>query len=116
MNTFVVLPDEIVGYTELKNSSEMFDGTNANSSRKMMLKEPPRIADPDVELARIFEPFSRSILPLFQIKIPCCNHFGICSYASCNLPRSSIAVDFLFARTATETFSLKGCNEEDMLE
>jgi len=23
MNTFVVLPDEIVGYTELKNSSEM---------------------------------------------------------------------------------------------
>jgi len=24
MNTFVVLPEEIVGYTELKNSSEMF--------------------------------------------------------------------------------------------
>ena len=48
MNTFVVLPEEIVGYTELKNSSEMLCGTKANSSKKMMLKVPPRIADPEV--------------------------------------------------------------------
>ena len=48
MNTFVVLPEEIVGYTELKNSSDILWGTNANSSKKMILKEPPRIADPEV--------------------------------------------------------------------
>ena len=63
MNTFVVLPEEIVGYTELKNSSEILEGTNANSSRKIILKLPPRIADPEVELARIFEPFSSSMFP-----------------------------------------------------
>ena len=38
----------------MKNSSEMLWGTNANSSKKMMLNEPPRIADPEVELERIF--------------------------------------------------------------
>ena len=48
MNTLVVCPDEIVGYTELKNSSEMFDGTNANSYKKIMLNEPPLIAEQDV--------------------------------------------------------------------
>ena len=48
MNTLVVLPDEIVGYTELINSSEILDGTKANSSKKIILKVPPRIADPEV--------------------------------------------------------------------
>jgi hypothetical protein len=28
-----VVPEEIVGYTEVKNSSAIFVGTNANSSR-----------------------------------------------------------------------------------
>ena len=68
MNTFVVLPEEIVGYTELKNSSEMLWGTNANSSRKMMLNEPPRIADPEVELASILEPFLAQCFPCSILK------------------------------------------------
>ena len=105
MNTFVVLPEEIVGYTELKNSSEIL-GTNANSSKKMMLKEPPRIAEPEVELARIFEPFSSSIFPFVPYQnslLQPLRHMFVCKL---NLPRSSIAVVFLFARTATETFSL----------
>jgi hypothetical protein len=71
-----------------------------------MLNEPPRIALPDVDAARILEPFSISKLPLFQDITPCCNHLGRCSYPSCNRPRISLAVDDLFARIATFTFSL----------
>ena len=37
MITFVDLPEDIVGYTELKNCSATFDGTYANSSKNMML-------------------------------------------------------------------------------
>ena len=91
--TFVVLPDDIVGYTELKNSSDTVDGTYANSSRNIMLYEPPRIALADVDAARILEPFSKSRLPLFHEITPCCNHLGKCSYPNCNLPRISLEVD-----------------------
>ena len=34
MNTFVVLPEEIVGYTELKNSSEMLKAQMQTHLRK----------------------------------------------------------------------------------
>ena len=104
--TFVVLPDDIVGYTELKNCSATLDGTYANSSRNIILYEPPRTADADVEDARILEPFSNSRLPLFQDITPCCNQPGKCSYASCNLPSKSLAVAALFARIATFTEGL----------
>jgi len=104
--TFVVLPDEIVGYTELKNCSATLAGTYANSSRKIMLYEPPRTALAEVELARILEPFSNSKEPLFQLITPCCNHLGKCSYANCKRPRRSRAVAALFARIATFTLSL----------
>ncbi len=42
----------------------------ANSSRKIILNEPPRIADDDVAAASIFEPFSNSKEPLFQFSTP----------------------------------------------
>ena len=88
-----VLPDEIVGYTELKNCSDILFGIKANSSRNIMLNEPPLIALEDVAAASIFEPFSNSSEPLFQFNTPCCNHLGKFSYASCNLPNKSLAVD-----------------------
>ena len=47
-----------------------------------MLNEPPRIALDDVAAATIVDLFSNSILPLFQLITPCCNHFGKFSYAS----------------------------------
>ena len=54
----------------------MLAGTKANSSRKIILNEPPRIALDDVAAATIVDLFSNSILPLFQFITPCCNHFG----------------------------------------
>ena len=54
INTLVVSPEDMVGYTEVKNDSAMVFGTCANSSRKMMLKEEPRTAEPEVADARIF--------------------------------------------------------------
>jgi hypothetical protein len=78
----------------------------ANSSRNMMLNEPPLIALEDVAAASIFEPFSNSSEPLFQFSTPCCNHLGKFSYASCNLPNKSLAVDDLFASMATFILSL----------
>ena len=71
-----------------------------------MLNEPPRIALEDVAAASIFEPFSNSSDPLFQFNTPCCNHLGKFSYASCNLPNKSLAVDDLFASMATFILSL----------
>ena len=94
----------MVGYTELKNSSANDDGTYANSSRNMILYEPPRIALAEVEAASILEPFSKSKLPLFHDTTPCCNHLGKFSYPNCNLPRISLAVDDLFASIAMFTF------------
>ena len=44
--------------------------------------------------------FSNSILPLFQLIIPCCNHLGKFSYASYKRPSISLAVDDLFASIA----------------
>ncbi len=64
-------------------------------------------ADEEVELAEILDPFSNSREPLFQDIIPCCIHLGKFSYASCNLPSRSLAVDALFAKIATLTLSLK---------
>ena len=63
--------------------------------------------DDEVEFADILEPFSNSKEPLFHEIIPCCIHEGKFSYASCNLPSKSLAVDALFARTAMLTLSLK---------
>ena len=64
----------------------------ANSSKNMMLNEPPRIALEDVAAASNLEPFSNSKEPLFQFKTPCCKNVGKFSYASCNLPNKSLAV------------------------
>ena len=72
----------------------------ANSSRNMMLNEPPLIALEDVAAASILLPFSNSKEPLFQFSTPCCNHLGKFSYASCNLPNKSLAVELLFASMA----------------
>ena len=72
IKTFVVSPEEIVGYTEVKNSSAKFGGSIwANSSIKIMLKDEPRTADDEVDAAMILLPFSISILPLFQTTTPC---------------------------------------------
>ena len=105
--TLVVLPDEIVGYTEEKNCSAMWLGMNANSSKKIMLNELPRTAELDVDAATILLPFSSSKEPLFQEPTPCCNHFGRFSYDNCNLCKSSLAVSALFARIAILMLSLK---------
>src|SRR5210317_572368 len=106
IQTLVDLPDEIVGYTELKKSSATFCGTNANSSRNSMLYEPPRTALDDVDDATTREPFSKSTEPLFHDTTPCCNHLGRFSYASCRRDRISLAVAALFARIATFIFAL----------
>ena len=79
MTIFVLLPEEIVGNTELKNCSAIAAGTKANSSKNIILYEPPRIALEDVAAATILLPFSNSILPLFQFNTPCCKNFGIFS-------------------------------------
>ena len=71
-----------------------------------MLYEPPRTALDDVDDATTLEPFSKSREPLFQDITPCCNHFGKFSYASCNRPRISLAVEALFASIATFIFEL----------
>ena len=55
---------------------------NGNSSKNIMLYEPPRTTDEDVEDATIREPFSKSREPLFQDITPCCIHLGKFSYAS----------------------------------
>ena len=65
-----------------------------------MLYEPPRIALEEVAAATILDLFSNSILPLFQLITPCCNHLGKFSYASCNLPNISLAVEDLLASIA----------------
>jgi len=106
-----VLPDEITGYTELKNSSAMLLGTNANSSKNTQLKEPPRIAELDVDAAIILEPFSSSTLPLFYVTTPCCNHIGKFSYASWYLAKISRASEPLLARTATVCVSVNRVNQ-----
>ena len=72
-----------------------------------MLNDIPLTADAEVDAARIFDPFSNSILPLLYTTIPCCNQSGNCSYANCNLPSRSLAVDNLLARIPTLTLSLK---------
>ena len=80
IKTLVVLPEEIVGYTEVKKSSANLGGSMcANSSIKMILKDDPRTAEEEVEADITLLPFSNSILPLFQTTTPCCNHFGKCS-------------------------------------
>ena len=104
--TFVDLPDDIVGYTELKNCSATLAGTYANSSRKIILNELPRTVEADVEAASILLPFSNSRLPLFHDITPCCNHLGKFSYASCNLPNKSLEVAALLASIAMFVFGL----------
>jgi hypothetical protein len=83
----------------------MFDGTNANSSRKMMLNDIPRTAEADVDAARILDPLSNSTDPLFQDTTPCCNHLGRFSYDNCKRDSISLAVAALFARIAIFTLS-----------
>ena len=70
----------------------------------IQLNEPPRIADEEVALASILEPFSNIMEPLFHSTTPCCNHLGRYSNAILILLRISIAVACLFARIATFTF------------
>ena len=82
---------------------------NANSSRNITLYDPPRTADDDVELADIFEPFSISNEPLFQDIIPCCIHLGKFSYASCNLPNKSRAVDAFVCQYSNINIIIKYC-------
>ena len=50
----------------------MFAGMKANSSRNIILNEPPRMALDDVAAASNFDPFSNSKEPLFQFNTPCC--------------------------------------------
>ena len=71
-----------------------------------MLYEPPRMADDEVAAATMVDLFSNSILPLFQLITPCCNHFGKFSYANCTLPKISLAVEDLLARMAILLFGL----------
>ena len=71
-----------------------------------MLNELPRTADAEVEAASILLPFSNSSDPLFHDRTPCCNHLGKFSYASCNLPNKSLAVEALFAKIAILTLGL----------
>ena len=54
----------------------MFAGMKANSSRNIILNEPPRIALDDVAAASSFDPFSNSKEPLFQLRTPCCKNVG----------------------------------------
>ena len=79
----------------------------ANSSKNIMLNEPPRIALDDVAAARSLEPFSNSKEPLFQFNTPCCKNVGKFSYASCKRPSKSLAVVDLLASIATLILSLK---------
>ena len=90
----------------MKKDSAMFWGTCANSSKKITLKELPRTALEEVAAAITLLPFSTSILPLLDVTTPCCKNLGKCSYASCNLERSSLATAPLLARIATLTLSL----------
>ena len=97
-NYFIYLQKSLENYLEkypMVNTLEAFD-----------LNEPPRIALDDVAAATMVDLFSNSILPLFQFITPCCNHFGKFSYASCNLPNISLAVDDLFASMAMLEFGL----------
>jgi hypothetical protein len=100
MTTFEVFPDEMVGYTDEKNSSAMFGGTKANSSSSRKLNESPRTALEDVEDETTLDPFSRVIDNLFHSTTPCCNHLGRLSYANFNRFMSSVAVFSLLASMA----------------
>ena len=104
IRSFVVSPDEIVGYTEAKNSS--YPSMKATSSRYRKLTDLPRIALEDVVPANTWHPFSNAILPLFHSSTPCCNHLGNASNA--NLIRAITSRDAspLFARIATVLNSL----------
>ena len=84
----------------------MFGGMKANSSKKIILYDPPRMALEDVAAASILLLFSNSKEPLFQFNTPCCKKLGIFSYANCNRPNKSLAVEDLLARIATFTFGL----------
>ena len=101
MTTLVFVPEIIVGYTEVKKSSCMFLGTNANSSRYKKLIENPRIAVEAVDAAIATHPFSNSIFVLFQLTTPCCSHGGKFSNALCTRVRISLDVESLLARIAT---------------
>ena len=69
----------------------------------------PRTADAEVDAAIIFDPFSSSSDRLFQDTIPCCIHLGNFSYANCNLPRRSCAVEGLSAKNCDIYIIIKHC-------
>ena len=84
----------------------MFVGTKANSSRNIILYDPPLIALEEVAAATMLDLFSNSMLPLFQLTTPYCIHLGKFSYASCSLPNISLAVEDLLASKAMLEFGL----------
>ena len=61
---------ETIGIVEAQKSLIIFLGINAISSIINVLHEEPRLADEDVEQARIEEPFANSIAPLLYVKMP----------------------------------------------
>ena len=99
--TLVELPEEIVGYVELKNCSAILFGTNANSSKNTILKVLPRTDEPEVESATAREPLANSTEPLFHYLKHCCKNLGRYSNARCSLHIISRAVEALLARMAT---------------
>ena len=93
------------GNIELENKSTIVAAATSSSairggSFNIILYEPPLIADEEVAAATIVDLFSNSILPLFQLITPCCNHFGKFSYANCRRPNISLAVEDLLASIA----------------
>ena len=69
------------GNIELENKSTIIAAATSSSairggSFNIILKEPPLIAELEVAAATIVDLFSNSILPLFQLIIPCCSHLG----------------------------------------
>src|ERR1039458_1529999 len=98
INIFVVLPDDIVGYTDVKKSCAILLGTKANSSKYIILNVNPLIAPDEVDSDMIIDLFSNSIDSSFHFTIPCCKNIGTCSYAFFILCTISVAVLALLAR------------------
>jgi hypothetical protein len=95
----VVLPEEMVGNTDAKNSSQF--STNTVSSMYRNEIDLPRMAEEDVDVAITLHPFSNSTEPLFHSITPCFSHFGSALYAILIRSRISRASLPLFARSAT---------------
>lgn len=101
MMNFPFLLDEITGYIDVNSLSARFFCKNANSSQMTQFAEKPRAAS-ELELnARIDDMFEKVSSPLFITVHPHFNHLGRYSYPVYTRPRSSRAVESLFAKIIT---------------